>query len=92
MQLDQVLSGAFQADVRKELQIFLDQFGAALIDEDGAQSLRTLNKVSPGAFKYTSQVNQALLGENPHDLSSLIFNLEPRRPRARTATMRRWPT
>ena len=75
VQLDQVLSGAFQADVRKELQIFLDQFGAALIDEDGAQSLRTLNKVSPGAFKYTSQVNQALLGENPHDLSSLIFNL-----------------
>ena len=68
-------AASFQADARKELQIFLDQFGDALIDEDGAQSLRTLNKVSPGAFKYTSQVNQALLGENPHDLSSLIFNL-----------------
>ena len=35
-----------------------------------------LNKVSPGAFKYTSQVNQALLGENPHDLSGLISNLD----------------
>ena len=75
VQLDQVLSGSFQADTRKQLQVLLDQFGKALVDEDGAESLRTLNKVSPGAFKYTSQVNQALLGENPHDLSSLIFNL-----------------
>ncbi len=75
VQLDQVLSGSFQADTRRQLQVLLDQFGAALVDEDGAQSLRKLNRVSPGAFKYTSQVNQALLGENPHDLSSLIFNL-----------------
>lgn len=76
VQLDEVLSGALQADSRKNLQIFLDQFGSALIDEGGAQSLRTLNKVSPGAFRYTSEVNQALLGENPHDLSSLIVNLD----------------
>lgn len=76
VQLDEVLSGALQADSRKNLQIFLDQFGAALIDEGGAQSLRTLNKVSPGAFRYTSEVNQALLGENPHDLSDLIQNLD----------------
>lgn len=75
VQLDQVLTDVFQTDTRRELQIFLDQFGAALTDEGGAESLRTLNEVSPGAFKYTSQVNQALLGENPHDLSSLIFNL-----------------
>ena len=76
VQLDQVLSGAFQADSRKDLQIFLDQFGKALIDENGAKSLRVLNKVSPGAFLYTSQVNQAFLGEHPHDLSSLIENLD----------------
>ncbi len=75
VQLDQVLTDVFQADTRRELQVFLDQFGAALTDEGGAESLRTLNRVSPGAFKYSSQVNQALLGENPHDLSSLIFNL-----------------
>ena len=75
VQLDEVLTGAFQADTRRQLQIFLDQFGAALIDEGGARSLQELNRVSPGAFKYTSQVNQALLGENPHDLSSLISNL-----------------
>src|SRR6185436_18972979 len=55
VQLDQVLSGSFQADTRRQLQILLDQFGKALIEEDGAQSLRKLNKVSPGAFKYTSQ-------------------------------------
>ena len=75
VQLDQVLTDVFQADTRRELQVFLDQFGNALTKEDGAESLRVLNKTSPGAFKYTAQVNQALLGENPHDLSSLIFNL-----------------
>lgn len=76
VQLDQILTGSFQADARKNLQIFLDQFGTALVDAGGAQSLRTLNKVSPGAFRYTSEVNQALLGENPHDLSGLIVNLD----------------
>ena len=76
VQLDEVLTGAFQADARKNLQIFLDQFGEALIDEGGADSLRVLNKVSPDAYRYTAEVNQAILGENPHDLSELIFNLD----------------
>jgi len=76
VQLDEVLTGALQGDSRKDLQIFLDQFGAALTDFGGADSLRTLNKVSPGAFRYTSEVNQAILGENPHDLSELIGNLD----------------
>ena len=76
VQLDQVLTGSLQADSRKNLQIFLDQFGSALIDQKGAQSLQTLNRESPGAFRYTSEVNQALLGEHPHDLSSLIANLD----------------
>jgi ABC-type transporter Mla subunit MlaD len=75
VQLDQVLTDAFQADSRRQLQVLLDQFGNALTKYDGAESLRVLNKTAPGAFKYTSQVNQALLGENPHDLSSLIGNL-----------------
>lgn len=75
VQLDEILTGSFQADARRDLQIFLDQFGKALIDEGGAKSLQTLNKVSPDAFRYTSEVNQAILGENPHDLSSLISNL-----------------
>lgn len=75
VQLDQILTSAFQADVRRDLQVFLDQFGTALVDAGGARSLRTLNEVSPGAFRYTSEVNQALLGERPHDLSSLVVNL-----------------
>lgn len=76
VQLDEIFTGSFQADARRDLQVFLDQFGSALIDEKGAQSLRVLNKVSPGAFRYTAEVNEALLGENPHDLSSLISNLD----------------
>lgn len=76
VQLDEVLTGAFQADARRNLQTFLDQFGEALIDEGGAKSLKVLNRASPDAFKFTSQVNQALLGERPHDLSNLIVNLD----------------
>ncbi len=76
VQLDQVLTNVFQADTRQDLQIFLDQFGTALIDEGGAKSLQELARTSPGSFKYTSQVNEAVLGENPHDLSGLIKNLD----------------
>ena len=76
VQLDEILTGSLQTDSRKNLQILLDQFGSALIDEGGAKSLQTLNRVSPGAFRYTSIVNDAFLGENPHDLSELIKNLD----------------
>jgi len=76
VQLDEILTGVLQADTRANLQVFLDQFGKALIDEGGAKSLQVLNRASPDAFKFTSQVNQALLGENPHDLSELIGNLD----------------
>ena len=76
VQLDEILTGSLQSDARKDLQILLDQFGVALIDEGGAKSLQELNRVSPGAFRNTSIVNNALLGENPHDLSELISNLD----------------
>lgn len=76
VQLDQILTGSFQADARQDLQVFLDQFGKALIEGGGAESFRTLYKSSAGSFRYTSQVNEALLGENPHDLSGLITNLD----------------
>ncbi len=76
VQLDEIFTGVLQSDARQDLQIFFDQFGVALIDEGGAESLQLLNRVSPSAFESTSQVNQALLGENPHDLSSLIANLD----------------
>jgi phospholipid/cholesterol/gamma-HCH transport system substrate-binding protein len=74
VQLDQILT-SLQSNTRRDLQIFLDQFGEALIDADGAKSFRTLYKSSAGAFRYTAEVNEAILGENPHDLSGLIRNL-----------------
>jgi len=76
VQLDQILTNTFQADTRRDLQIFLHEFGTALIDEGGAKSLQQLARTSPGSFKYTSQVNEAVLGENAHDLSGLIKHLD----------------
>src|SRR5215211_4943337 len=75
VQLDQVLS-SLTGGVRRNLQIFLKEFGDALIKYHGAQGFRELYATSPGAYKYTSQVNQAFLGTEPHDLSSLVENLD----------------
>jgi phospholipid/cholesterol/gamma-HCH transport system substrate-binding protein len=73
--LDQVLT-TLQGDVRNDLQVLLDQFGNALDKYGGSEGLRELYRSSPGAFRYTSQVNEALLGQEPHDLSDLIVNLD----------------
>jgi ABC-type transporter Mla subunit MlaD len=75
VQLDQVLT-TLQSDVRGDLQTFLDQFGNALIKYEGAEAFNELYRSSAGAGKYTSQVNNAILGERPHDLSGLIRNLD----------------
>jgi phospholipid/cholesterol/gamma-HCH transport system substrate-binding protein len=75
VQLDQVLT-TLQSDVREQLQITLEEFGSALVDHGGAEGFRELYRSSPGANKFTSQVNEAFLGQNPHDLSNLIRNLD----------------
>ncbi len=75
VQLDQVLT-TLQGDVRTNLQVLLDQFGNALDIYGGSEGLRELFRSSPGAFRYTSQVNEALLGQEPRDLSDLIVNLD----------------
>ena len=75
VQLDQVLT-TLQSDVRTDLQILLDQFGNALDKYGGSEGLRELFRSSPGAFRYTSQVNEALLGQEPRDLSDLVVNLD----------------
>lgn len=75
VQLDQVLT-TLQSDVRTNLQVLLDQFGNALDKYGGSEGLRELFRSSPGAFRYTSQVNEALLGQEPRDLSDLIVNLD----------------
>jgi ABC-type transporter Mla subunit MlaD len=75
VQLDQVLT-TLQADVRTDLQTLLDQFGNALTKHGGAEGFREFYRTSPGAFRYTSVVNEAFLGTEPNDLSKLIVNLD----------------
>ena len=75
VQLDQVLT-SLQGGVRRNLQIFLKEFGNSLVKYGGAEGFRQLYKTSPGAYKYTSLVNQAFLGTQPHDLSNLVRDLD----------------
>jgi phospholipid/cholesterol/gamma-HCH transport system substrate-binding protein len=75
VQLDQVLS-TLQGNVRHNLQIFLKEFGNALVKYHGAQGLQQSFATSPGAYKNTALVNQAFLGTEPHDLSNLVRNLD----------------
>lgn len=75
VQFDQVLS-TLQSDVRSNLQVFLNQLGDAFIRYHGANGLREFYKTSGSAFKNASLVNEALLGTEPHDLSSLVRNLD----------------
>jgi phospholipid/cholesterol/gamma-HCH transport system substrate-binding protein len=75
VQLDQVL-GTLQADVRADLQTFLDQFGNALIKHRGAEGFRELYRTSAPSYKFTSQVNEAFLGTEPGDLGGLIKGLD----------------
>jgi ABC-type transporter Mla subunit MlaD len=75
VQLDQVF-GVLQADVRRDLQVFLNQFGNALIKHGGAEGFRELYRSSPAANKFTAQVNEAFLGTHPHDLGEMIKGLD----------------
>jgi phospholipid/cholesterol/gamma-HCH transport system substrate-binding protein len=75
VQFDQVLT-SLQAPVREDLQIFLREFGGALAKYGGAEGFRESFRTSPAAYQYTAQVNQALLGTQPGDLSGFIRNLD----------------
>jgi phospholipid/cholesterol/gamma-HCH transport system substrate-binding protein len=75
VQFDQVLS-SLDAPVREDLQIFLKEFGGALVKYGGAQGFQTSFRTSPAAYEYTSQVNQALLGTQPGDLAGFVSNLD----------------
>jgi phospholipid/cholesterol/gamma-HCH transport system substrate-binding protein len=75
VQLDQILT-TLQGDVRRDLQIFLNQFGNALVKHGGAAGFRELYRTSPPAYKFTAQVNEALLGTHPGDLGGLIKGLD----------------
>ena len=87
VQLDRVLS-ALDTGVRHNLQTLLQGLGSALnapadaADErgqdpsvaglTGAQALNDNLRYTTGAFEAGALVNQALLGEQPHDLSGAV--------------------
>jgi len=90
VQFDQVLT-TLQADSRTSLQQLLAGYGQALTHQPGAaedrgqdrsvrgrtgaQALNQALRSAGPAFRDTSVVNAALLGTEPHDLSSLIKGL-----------------
>jgi phospholipid/cholesterol/gamma-HCH transport system substrate-binding protein len=75
VQFDQVLT-SLQAPVRTNLQIFLKEFGDALDKYGGAAGFQESFRTSGPAYKYTSQVNEALLGRQPGDLAGFVHNLD----------------
>ena len=88
VQLDRVLA-ALQSNTRSDLQTLLMGLGAALngrptaaqdATQDPSQrgltageSLNESLKYAAGAFKASTIVNSALLGEHPHDLSGVVL-------------------
>jgi ABC-type transporter Mla subunit MlaD len=72
--IDEIFT-TLQSDVRSNLQILLDELGTAF-RAGGAEGFRELYRTSPGAFRYTAEVNEAILGTEEHDLSELIVNLD----------------
>jgi phospholipid/cholesterol/gamma-HCH transport system substrate-binding protein len=87
VQLDEVLT-ALQSPQRQDLRDLLEGFGTALShlptaaedltqdpDVQGLSGAQALNKAfdyGPAAGKNTAIVNQAFLGQAPHDLSNLL--------------------
>ena len=87
VQLDEVLT-ALQSDSRTDLKLLLAGYGTALTHEpsaaedvgqdpdvqgeSAAESLNDAFEYGGKAGKSTAIVNEALLGEQPHDLSGLI--------------------
>ncbi|CAN5567704.1 hypothetical protein BH20ACT15_BH20ACT15_01710 [soil metagenome] len=84
VQLDQVLT-SLQKPTRENLQIFLEEFGTALCGDQpsdagcatgaGGNGLRESFRTSPDAYRYTAEVNEALLGTEPGDLVGVVRNL-----------------
>jgi phospholipid/cholesterol/gamma-HCH transport system substrate-binding protein len=70
VQLDQVLT-ALQSDTRRHLQRLLPELSTALYGPGGIAYNRSIQYWLP-AFKGSAIVNQATLGEAPHDLSRYL--------------------
>ena len=76
VQLDQVLTGALQANARGNLQLLLKEVGDSFQKYGGANGLRQIYLSGGPAYKNTALVNEAFLGTKPHDLSGLIRNFD----------------
>ena len=87
VQLDQVLT-SLQINTRRNLQVLLRGYGDAINGEPrpgedadqvpavrgdtAAQALNKSLEYAPAALRGVSLVNEAMLGEGPHDLSKLV--------------------
>jgi virulence factor Mce-like protein len=69
VQFDQVLT-ALQSDTRKNLQGFLKEYSQGLAD-GGAKGFNNAVKAMPSAYRNGSLANEATLGTQPHDLSTV---------------------
>ncbi|HET9075025.1 MAG TPA: MlaD family protein [Solirubrobacteraceae bacterium] len=73
VQLDRILS-SLDSPARRNLQQLLQGVAGALAG-GGARALNASLAVSTAALRASAQVNQALLGQSPHDLSGSIGGL-----------------
>lgn len=69
--LDSIFT-TLQSDVRRDLQVFLREFGSALMDHGGAEGFRELYRTSGPANRFTSRFNQAFLGQEEGDLAGML--------------------
>jgi phospholipid/cholesterol/gamma-HCH transport system substrate-binding protein len=71
VQFEEVLR-VLQRDTRTDLQTLLKEFATGL-NGGGAQAFNRSIKFWKPAYQYSSLANDATLGEQPHDLSKLVY-------------------
>ena len=71
VQFGQILT-ALQSDTRQDLQVVLDEYGRALHELGGAKGYNRSIPYWKSAFRDSAIVNEAMLGEQEHDLSGYI--------------------
>jgi phospholipid/cholesterol/gamma-HCH transport system substrate-binding protein len=70
VQFDQLLT-SLQSDTREDLKTLLDEYGKGL-DKGGAEAFNRSIPYWKSAYRDTAIVNEATLGELPHDLSNYV--------------------
>ena len=70
VQFDQLLT-SLQSDTREDLKTLLDEYGKGL-DKGGAEAFNRSIPYWKSAYRDTAIVNEATLGEMPHDLSNYV--------------------